>query len=232
MRFRKTVSKELREEIIRRFQAGELRTTIAEDTGFSRQTICNIIDAVIKPEKVKAKVEAALTKRLTESELEEIKKALATTEPKDHKFTSIPANWDMEYGLMLTQKLCGKKPAVATMRPLLKPYKRKIFYQQEVDPMPQPPKPFDLKSMDPMLAQDEDFVKYCKSPLGKQIAWRSYECALKEWRERNPEKQTTDAKNEIINEVIPVVTKSIGKRIGKHAGSRGSNFQKKKKRRR
>jgi hypothetical protein len=222
------MSKELRREVIRRFQAGEIRTAIAKDIGFSRQTISNIVDALLKPEKVKAKAEAGHTKRLTGMELEKLKEMLETTQPEDHDFTSAPSGWNMEFGLQLAHKLFGKKPAVATMLPLLKPYARKIVVQEERDPKPEPPRPFDVRTLDKMLAQDEDFVKYCKSPIAKQIAWRSYETALREWEERNPEEDSAEVKET----PKPVDQKIAGKRMGKYAGSRGSNSQPKKKRRR
>lgn len=134
----------------------------------------------------------------------------------------------MDFGLQLAEKLFGKKPSQAVMKDVMKPYLKKR--SDEVwDAKPQPPKPFDIRNVDPELAKDESFVAYCQSPIAKQIAWREYEWALREWEERNAKRQE---KEKAEAPKHPPANRTVGKRTGKHSGGRGSRFTPKKKKRR
>lgn len=220
------ISAELQKEIHRRYKAGERQDAIARDVGFSRQSIANVVEKFEKPEKVKARKESNYRKRLTEVEYEEFKKIIETTVPADHGYKPALSKWNVESGIWVAEKRFGKKVAVAMVTNLVKPYMKRRNIQEIGDPKPEPPEPFDITKVDPELAKDKSFVEYCQSPIGRQVAWRTYEAALKEWEQRNPdqvERKAPEPKKKVVKKVA-------GKRVGKHAGGTKGSAAKKTKR--
>lgn len=226
----KKLSKEQREEVVRRCLAGETQVRVAEDFGITRQYVSLIVRAVKHPEEAERRAERKLKKRLTPEQEEELKTTIETSLPNDHEIFPSRGFWTVEHGIELAEKRFGKTPSKAVVEQIVKPLAEKRRRERPADPRPEPPKPFDVRNLSPELADNEAFIAYCSSPIGRQVAQREYEIRLKEWEKRQA-KREEKAEMESEFPARPFPGKLPGKRTGKHAGGRGSKFTPKRKKR-
>jgi transposase-like protein len=223
------LTKEQRQEVVRRALAGESQSAIAREFGITRQAVDQQVDKALHPEKIKQQREKKLTKRLTEAQAEELGKLFETTTPEDHQLPPAGPFWTLDHGLQLAKKRFDKSPSVASMKSLIAPYLKKPKPFDHGDPMPLPPKPRHISQIDPELAKNQEYVDYYLSPLCMQIAQREYEWALREWKQRNPDGEKPPVPPAPSASIMPPGT-FMPRRTGKHAKSRGSNYTPPKKR--
>lgn len=219
-----------REEILRRVMAGEKLAPIASDFNVTRAYVSLIKNQALHPERFATKFE--LSKKLIPSEIEELKKVLASSIPTDHDLIPHSDDWSIDHGYQLAEKLFKKRPSKRTITECLAPYlqeRRPNYF-----PKPQPPKPPHPSQIHPDLAKDPDFVAYYMSPLAQRLAQKEYELALADYEARFA---SEDERAKIAAEKAANPPRSmppqVGKRFGKHAHSKGSPFTapKRKKRR-
>lgn len=217
------ISKEKRKEAIQRVLAGESQAQLGRELGVTGAAVSLWVRAVTHPEKFRKK--NPFKKRLTEEESKKLVELFETTTPEDHKLERHWDGWGLEQGRELAKKLFNKEPSVLVMKGLVTPFIPKRQPNDGSFPKPQPWERKPIEQLDPLLAADEDFVKYYYSKKAAELAQREYELALADWEARG----LADEKPVEEEPFRPLP--EVGKRIGKHAGNRGSNFTPKKKRR-
>lgn len=224
-----------REEITRRVLAGEKARPLAEEFGVTRAYVSLLKNQALDPERF-VKI-TPLSKKLTPDELDRFRQTLATTTPEDHGYPSYPrpADWKLEHGFLLAEKLFGKKPSKRVVTECMTPHLRKR--QPFVFSRPQPPRPHHISQISPEFANDPDYVAYYLSPICEQIAWREYEMALADYEARfaaDEERAKVKAEEDEISaeSVGEFMHRPPGLRTGKHAKGKGSPFTRPKRRKR
>ena len=176
------LSKEQREEIIRRALAGEKARVLGEEFGVTRAYVSLLKHQSLDPERF-VKV-SPLSKKLTPAELEIFSHTLATTTPKDHGYPSYPKPevWKLEHGYLLSKKLFNKNASRRVVTECMEPFipKRQAFQFTR----PEPPQKHHISQISPEFANDPDYVAYYLSPICEQIVWREYEMALADYEAR------------------------------------------------
>ncbi len=229
---RTRLTKEQKEELLRRHLAGEMAVPLSKEFGVTGEYVRLLKRQHLDPERFLAIEQNKLSKKLTPEETEKFTKILSTTTPMDHGFPPHPKWWDLEHGANLAEKSFGKKPSMRFLKELMEPYipKRKDFKWEK----PQPPGPPRLEDISPEFASDPDYVAYYMSPVYQKIRQREYELALADYEERFAEE---DEREERMKSLPAGDFQSfsnhpqVGKRIGKHAKSKGSPFTRPKRRR-
>lgn len=226
---KKRITQEQRDQIASRGLAGEKTKALALEFGVTTSYVSLLKIQAVDPTRYQKKTEPLL-KKLTANELAEIEQVLATTTPADHGMKSHPqpGQWLLEHGQPLAEKLFKKQPSRRSVAEFMAPHlSRKRHFEFT---RPTPPLPHHIDQIPADLAKDPSYVAYYLSPISEQIAWRSYECALKDYDERfgggNPPPSAEEAA------APPKITAPQEKRTGKHAKSKGSPFTPPKKRRR
>jgi hypothetical protein len=231
------LSKEARDEMTRRVLAGEKAAALAVEFGVTRAYVSLLKATALNPERFKRKAEAKFSLKLTEKEVEKLKKVFATSTPEDNKLIPARERWTLDHGFQLASKLFKKKPSVRAMKECMGDLlKRRPDFG---DPKPKPPQMIKLNQIDPELAKEPGYVAYIQSPIYQKIAQREYEMALAEWERRHPNgEETTDSpekegpwETEAPADFRTPPPMSPGQRVGKHAKSKGSPFTPPKKRR-
>lgn len=248
------LTREQREEVLRRLATGETQASIAKDFNVTRAAISLLKQRTANPERFAEKY--GLKKRLTAEEITTFKQTLDQTLPKDHGLDfvghALPKFWTMERGYALADKLFGKEPSLRIMKECM----GDRLTRRPDGPLapPDPPGPRDIRRLPPELAADKSFVKYYMSPIALQIEQREYELALEHYHQQLAKQQQRAAANTADDTLPPDMddedwdddwaTQPIktsqpgllsqpplpGQRIGKHAKSKGSPFTKPKRR--
>ena len=226
---KKRITPEQRDQIAQRKLAGEKTIALAKEFGVSSSYVNMLKIQSVDPTRY-AKTANPSLKKLTDAEFVEIQQVLATTTPADHgiKSHSRSSTWLIEHGQPLAEKLFQKRPSIRAVKEFMAPHlsSKKLFEFTR----PTPPVPHHIDQIPPELASDPSYVAYYLSPICEQIAWRSYECALKDYDERFAGvEQLHDAPDAATP---PKIATSQNKRTGKHAMSKGSPFTPPKKKRR
>jgi hypothetical protein len=233
------LTKEQREEILRRVLAGESASALAVEFGCTRANVSLIKVTALYPERFHKQAEQKLTKRLTAEQKELFLKTLAETEPGDHfsrrKEKDLPYYWDVDTALRLTEKLFNKRPGKRWLESLLPKRRKGPSNHYPFGPeAPLPPKPFDIRNVPPELASDKSYIAYLKSPVYARIQQREYELAYAHWEslQKPAARSRKKAQEPPAPPVEDLELPPPGKRVGKHAKSKGSPFPKPKRRKR
>jgi len=177
-----------RHEILRRHQEGEKTALLAAEFGVSRQAVDQLVKYHLDPESRVRK--QTLRSRMLPEERAMLVELLRTTVPRDHgvelEGSGHPEVWNGDRAMALGKKLFGKKLYTYAVRDCIQEARPNPRF--DPDAKPEPPKPPDIRDLDPELAADEDFVKYYFSPISQQIRQKEYEWALREWEERQARK--------------------------------------------
>lgn len=225
---KKRITQEQRDEIVRRKLAGERAVILAKEFGVSTSYVNMLKIQAVDPTRYEKKAKP-LTKRLTPAELTEIDHILTTTSPADHGMRSYPRprQWLMQHGIPLAEKLFNKQPSKRVVTEFMTPHTSKKLPFEFTRPTP--PLPHHIDDIPPEFAEDPSYVAYYLSPICEQIAWRTYEIALKDYDERFAEGEQRHSDAAVAP---PEITAQRAGPIGKHAQKKGSPFTAAKKRRR
>ena len=233
---RQPLSKEARDEITRRVLAGEKSPALAAEFGVTRAYVSLLKATALDPERFKRKAEAKLSLKLTDREIDELKRIFDGSTPEDNDLIPASERWTLDHGFQLSLMLFNKKPSVRAMKECMGEILKRR--PEDSDPRPKPPRKIHINQIDPELAKDPSYVAYIQSPIYQKIAWREYEMALADWERRHPdgEKERVVPERELQEEApadfkTPPAGVPSGQRLGKHAKGKGSPFTPAKKRR-
>jgi len=179
---------EQRKKLLERLKAGEKPGPLSIEYQISRQAVCQLRDYHFNPDATRRK--GVLRSRLLPEERNNVIHLLRTTYPRDHGVENEgyghPDVWNYERLTALTKKLYAKKMFMYAARECIQEARPDPRF--DPDAKPQPPEPFDIRHLDPELANDKEYVNYCLSPISQQIRQKEYEWALREWEEREARK--------------------------------------------
>lgn len=186
---------EQRKQLLGRLKAGERPGELAGEYGISRQAVSQLRDYHLHPDTTRRK--GILRSRLLPDERKNLIQLVRTTLPRDHGVENEghghPDVWNSDRLTALARKLYEKKMFMYAARECIQEARPDPRF--DPDAKPEPPKPPDIRDLDPELAQDKEFVEYYFSPICQQIRQKEYEWALREWEEREARK----TKGEIID---------------------------------
>lgn len=186
---------EQRAQLLERLKAGEKPGALSKEFGISSQGVSQLRDYHLRPEIARRR--GILRSRLLPEERKNIIHLLRTTLPGDHGVEKEghghPDVWNVDRLTALARKLYGKKMFAYAARECIQEARPDPRF--DPDAKPEPPKPPDIRDIDPELAKDKEFVEYYFSPISQQIRQKEYEWALREWEEREARK----AKGEIAD---------------------------------
>ena len=234
------LTKEQREEALRRVAAGESQVSVAKDFHVTRAAISLLKQRTAHPERYAKRYD--LKKRLAPEEASTFKKTLDTSLPIDHGLDVIgPAPsrcWTMDRAYALADKLFRRQPSVRVMKQCLGDHLKRR--PDDFLTPPEPPPPRDLRRLPPDLAADKDFVKYYLSPIALQIEQREYELALEQFHKLRadhlkrlaakgilpPVSPDSKSPTPPIKAAPPAPSSAPSPRTGKHSKSKDSPFTK------
>jgi DNA-binding CsgD family transcriptional regulator len=222
--FRKRLTDEQRDEILRRVLAGESSAKLGEEFGVTRAYVSLLKNQALDPDRFTRKKEEKLALKLTPRQREELERVISTSTPEDNDLIPARDRWSIDHGYQLAEKLFNKRPSVRAMKEIMAPYIKR--YEDVMDEKPKPPKKHHINQLEPELAKDPDFVAYYLSPVCEQIAWREYELALKDWERRQEARQKMEQEAEYDDDISMPPMHGMpghapGVRTGKHAKGRG-----------
>ena len=176
------LTREQREEITRRVVAGESQNALAAEFGCTRAYVSLLKVQALHPERQKKVRERKLKKMLSEPQLERLRQAIRTSTPYELKLDPPIRAWDGDHVEQLSQRWFDKKPSARVIKECLKcvPVKKH-------DPLfcrPKPPEKHHISQLSRELLEDKEYVKYYLSPQAEKLAWRQYELALADWKQR------------------------------------------------
>lgn len=173
------------EEVTRRVMAGENGAALAREFGMSRAYVSLLKRKQEEPEKFGRR--RATSKRIVMTAAEEAKVEAAMSEgpPEAHGMTW-HLFWSKDAIRELARKVLGLEISVASAKRLSR--RRPPEPAESWDPKPRPPRPADIRNLDPQMAADAEFVAYYLSPQAQRLAEREYELALAHWEQREAER--------------------------------------------